>query len=112
MRGCADSSADVLAVSRSRWVCWWRELVSRHTAMKNPRDWGEMAWSRRENDVLVKPMKECPYCGFDPNDGVAIQTGSGRPTAHAEAVRRVECPNCERPIDAIVAPTTGSASVR
>lgn len=55
-------------------------------------------------------MKECPYCGFDPNEGVAIE--SRRQSAHAETVTRVECPNCERPIDAFVAPATGSVSVR
>lgn len=58
----------------------------------------------------VTTMKECPYCGFDPNEGVAIE--SRRRTAHAETVRRVECPNCERPIDGYVAPATGSATVR
>jgi endogenous inhibitor of DNA gyrase (YacG/DUF329 family) len=55
-------------------------------------------------------MKECPYCGLDPNEGVAIE--SRRQSTHAEQVTRVECPDCERPIDAFVAPATGSATVR
>jgi hypothetical protein len=53
-------------------------------------------------------MKQCPYCGSGLQDGVAIERAQRPSTTHAESVHRVECPECERQIDAFVSPVTGS----
>jgi endogenous inhibitor of DNA gyrase (YacG/DUF329 family) len=49
-------------------------------------------------------MKRCPHCGFDLTRGAAaeaeLRATAGDP---AGAVEPVSCPECDRPIDAVVA---------